>query len=61
MGCCILDWKKTEYYQGCLEEVDQQLDIINLMKRLLFMERAVSCLMSEHQLDSLYLQDSQLL
>lgn len=56
-GCCPGKWKKTDFYQKCIDEVDQQLDIVNLMKKIMFLEKAVHLLFPEHQLQALHLHE----
>jgi hypothetical protein len=37
--------------------MDEQLDICLIIKKLSFLELAISSVLSEHQLDTLYLKD----
>ena len=59
LGCCSNWCKKTAFYEKCLEEVDHQLDISVILKRLLLMERGMGALLSSHQLEVLNLQDNE--
>ena len=55
LGCCKDAWKRTEQYEECIDEMDRQLDIGLILKKLHFLERAVSSLFGKHQLEALHL------
>ena len=37
MGCDYCEWKSTDYYMRCIEEMDEQLDVAALMKRIIYL------------------------
>lgn len=41
--------------------MDEQLDICLMIKKLAFLEQAISTIFSDHQLDALYLKDKNTL
>jgi hypothetical protein len=61
LNCCTPGTGKTELYSKCLDEIDEQLDISHIMKKLLFLERGVTAMLSEHQLEALHARDKQTL
>lgn len=40
-----------------MEEIEKQLDIGLILKKIIFLENALSTLFSKHQLEALYLND----
>ena len=55
IGCWKDSWPRTDFYQKCINEVNEQIDIVNIMRKLIFMEKAFSLLFNEHQLAALHL------
>ena len=59
LGACKDGWKQTDFYQRCLTETEEQLDVISIMKKLIFMEKAFGLLFTNHQLEALHLFQKQ--
>ena len=54
-GCDVCNWESTDYYMRCIDEVDSQLDVAGLLKRIIYLEKVASVLLDEHQLQTLHL------
>ena len=56
-----LDWPKTQKYIDFSDEVCEQIDIAYLIKRLNFLDSAISKVIEEHEVTTLSLADKQTL
>ena len=54
---CRPNWKKVNKYASCREEMLKQLDVLYLLKRVTFTERALTVLLAQHQLRGLHLTE----
>ena len=54
---CDPGWKSTQGYVDACEEVGMQLDVVYLLKKLMFFDVAISKLMEQHEIQALYLRD----
>lgn len=46
---CNLNWEKTQTYLEVTDEASNQLDITYILRKLNFIDSAISKLMEEHQ------------
>lgn len=51
------EWKQTDLFVKCSEEMENQLDIYYILKRLIFLERAVEIMFNDKQYPLLFLQN----
>jgi hypothetical protein len=58
---CSWNWPTTKLYYECREEMVKQLDILYLVRRVTFLEKAINTLMTGRQLRSLHLMESRTL
>ncbi len=54
---CKPEWKSCKEYDETNEEMAKQLDVLYLLKRVIFLERAVNSLLDEHQLKGIHLEE----
>ena len=54
-NCCLNSWQRTDFYIRCMDEANLQIDVVTIVKRLIFMEKAMSLLFNKHQLEALHL------
>jgi hypothetical protein len=54
-------WPTTKLYYECREEMVKQLDILYLVRRVTFLERALGAMLSEKQLRTLHLVENRTL
>ena len=47
---------KSGEYCKYIEEMDEQLDVAAILKRIMFLENVVSLMLEDHEMDALYLQ-----
>ena len=52
---CPDSWKRTDLYTRCMNEVNQQIDVLVMHKKILFLERAFTVLLGQHQFEALHL------
>ena len=43
-------------YNKCIDEMDEQLDVALIMKKLIFFERAIAAILTPGQLEALHIQ-----
>lgn len=53
LACC--NWGNVKGYHKCREEVLKQIDVLYLLKRVTFLERATEILLESHQLKGVHL------
>ena len=56
---CEETCESTDKYADCIDEIDRQLDVAMILKKLIFLEQGLSLLIPEHQLEALHLQRRQ--
>ena len=54
---CKPNWKKTQVFLESSEEMSSQLDVAYLMRKLLFMDAAISKLMEKHEVEALCVRE----
>jgi hypothetical protein len=50
------DWKSTQKYLEASKEMSLQLDVTYIMRKLLFLDAAISAIMEKHEVDALYMR-----
>jgi hypothetical protein len=49
-GCCE-GWEEMKKLENTEDEITRQLDVVLLMRRMLYLERCIGLLLPEHQID----------
>ena len=48
-------WQSTHLYTRCMDEVNQQIDVLAILQKILLLEKAVTVMLSSHQFEVLHL------